>query len=439
MAVRFHRSVKIAKGVRLNISKKGLGVSLGPPGAKVSIGPSGVYTSVGVPGTGLYVRDKISGSTSKKTSHNQKNRHTNLVEKHFDVEVSIDDETGVETVKMFDRGHEVTDPSLLRKLRGDPIFKERLAALRARTQLEIEEKTNILLNIHKYSPPLPDWDTVREELTTHTAKLYERQKFLVEKPTPELVYNNIENEARMTVKSIFGRKRKRKEYIEQRLDRRIIDELLTWQAEKNLFEAQEDELEAEKNNQYLTEFNTWKSNVQNTLQASVEFITQRLDEQLSEIQLPVEFSVSFGVLDNGKKIYLDIDLPEIEDFPQKKSRILSTGKLSVKNKTSKELKWEYLRSVTGMSIYFATIGFSITPIVEEVVISGYTQRINRATGNVEDQYVYSVKYDHQRFRTLDIDAIEPELTLRFFEHRIDIGSQYDLRPIKPFETNASNA
>lgn len=41
MAIRFHRSIKIAKGVRLNISKRGLGVSIGPKGMKISSGPSG--------------------------------------------------------------------------------------------------------------------------------------------------------------------------------------------------------------------------------------------------------------------------------------------------------------------------------------------------------------------------------------------------------------
>ena len=146
-----------------------------------------------------------------------------------------------------------------------------------------------------------------------------------------------------------------------------------------------------------------------------------------------------SVLDNGRKIYLDIDLPEIEDFPQKKSRILSTGKLSLKNKTPKEMKLDYLKSVSGMSIYFASIGFSISPKVEEVIVSGYTQRINKATGSVDDEYVYSVKYDYLRFKDLDVGNIEPNLTLESFEHRIDSNSQYDLRPIIPFEINVLGA
>src|SRR5574344_1597705 len=137
MGVRFHRSVKIIKGVRLNISKKGLGVSVGPRGAKVSFGPSWMYTNVGVSGTGLYIRNKINSST-RENSNTPTPTSTGTTDRHFDVQVSIDDETGIESVKMFDRGQEVTDISLLRKLRAEPIFKERLTKLREKTQSEIE-------------------------------------------------------------------------------------------------------------------------------------------------------------------------------------------------------------------------------------------------------------------------------------------------------------
>ncbi|MFA5546713.1 MAG: DUF4236 domain-containing protein [Sphaerochaetaceae bacterium] len=434
MGVRFHRSVKIVKGVRLNISKKGLGVSVGPRGAKVSFGPSGMYTNVGVPGTGLYIRNKINSST-RENSNTPTPTSTGTTDRHFDVQVSIDDETGIESVKMFDRGQEVTDVSLLRKLRAEPIFKERLTKLREKTQSEIEEKTNVLIQIHKYSSSLPDWDKVREDYATQSPKRYERRKFSIEKPTKENAYQILEDEAYKTVKAIFGLKKKREEFIEQRLEKYFEGELIKWQREKDAFEEQEDEIEVAKNNQFQEEFNAWKSELQSILQPTVEFISQKLNEYLSVVELPVEFSVSFDVLDNGRKIYLDIDLPEIEDFPQKKSRILSTGKLSLKNKTPKEMKLDYLKSVSGMSIYFASIGFSISPKVEEVIVSGYTQRINKATGNVDDEYVYSVKYDYLRFKDLDVGNIEPNLTLESFEHRIDSNSQYDLRPIIPFEIN----
>lgn len=89
MAFRFRKSIKIAKGVRLNVSKKGVGVSVGTRGARYSVHSSGRRTkSVGLPGTGL---SYVETSTSKKkkkthkgatTSTNQMDENQVLVDEH---------------------------------------------------------------------------------------------------------------------------------------------------------------------------------------------------------------------------------------------------------------------------------------------------------------------------------------------------------------------
>lgn len=62
MGFRVRRSIKIAPGVRLNVSSKSIGLSAGVRGARVSVNSSGRVTrTVGVPGTG------ISHTTSSRT------------------------------------------------------------------------------------------------------------------------------------------------------------------------------------------------------------------------------------------------------------------------------------------------------------------------------------------------------------------------------------
>ncbi len=54
MGFRFRKSIKLASGVRLNVSKKGLSsVSIGRNGARVNIGKKGTRSTVGIPKTGL--------------------------------------------------------------------------------------------------------------------------------------------------------------------------------------------------------------------------------------------------------------------------------------------------------------------------------------------------------------------------------------------------
>jgi len=53
MPFRFRKSVKLGKGLKLNISKSGISTSIGKAGATVNFGKRGVRTTVGLPGTGL--------------------------------------------------------------------------------------------------------------------------------------------------------------------------------------------------------------------------------------------------------------------------------------------------------------------------------------------------------------------------------------------------
>lgn len=64
--IRFRRSVKIVPGVRLNFSKSGMSTTIGTRGATMTFSKKGTYANIGLPGTGLYMREKISGS--KRTS-----------------------------------------------------------------------------------------------------------------------------------------------------------------------------------------------------------------------------------------------------------------------------------------------------------------------------------------------------------------------------------
>jgi hypothetical protein len=53
MGFRFHRSIKILPGIRLNFGKRGVSTSIGVRGAHLTFGKAGTRTTVGLPGTGL--------------------------------------------------------------------------------------------------------------------------------------------------------------------------------------------------------------------------------------------------------------------------------------------------------------------------------------------------------------------------------------------------
>jgi len=70
MGLRFRKSIKLGKGVKLNLNKKSFGVTVGGKGAHYSINSKGRRTAtVGIPGTGLsYTSSSKSGSKRKASS-----------------------------------------------------------------------------------------------------------------------------------------------------------------------------------------------------------------------------------------------------------------------------------------------------------------------------------------------------------------------------------
>lgn len=68
MAFRFRKSVKVAPGVRLNVSKSGLSTSVGTKGASMNLSSKGTRVSASVPGTGMSwtKRTRTTGASQRK-------------------------------------------------------------------------------------------------------------------------------------------------------------------------------------------------------------------------------------------------------------------------------------------------------------------------------------------------------------------------------------
>jgi hypothetical protein len=66
MAFRFRKTIRLGKGLKLNLSKSGISASVGKPGATLNFGKRGARTTVGLPGTGLSYSSQL-GSTPNKT------------------------------------------------------------------------------------------------------------------------------------------------------------------------------------------------------------------------------------------------------------------------------------------------------------------------------------------------------------------------------------
>jgi hypothetical protein len=429
MGFRFSRRIKIAKGLRLNVSKSGLGLSIGGRGSSFSFGPRGSYANFGIPGTGLSVRSKLGGGSVHRS---RSGAGTKQIQLNVKATISIDDETGKETIALeTGDGTPICDEYILRKVKKTEAFKQKLQETRNKTVEGVAEKTDVLVNIHTRAAAIVTLQEVQGKAGSLKPKIYTRKKFA--EPTPDriLLELSLHAIAKKEVHSwkFWRLKRLRQEFVQHYIQGVYDEALRDWEKTKQAFEVQEDKSEKDENARYLREFENEKASLAKILSGDDDYIQSTLDDVLSEIQLPVNFEVSYKV--NNCRVEVDLDLPEIEDYPINKAVILESGKLSIKKKAKSELNSDYARSVFGLAFYFASIIFNISPAIQILKISGYTQRINKKIGKTEDQYIYSINFDRNIFASLDFQKIDPLLAVENFEHVKAVTRTLELRTISP--------
>lgn len=161
-----------------------------------------------------------------------------------------------------------------------------------------------------------------------------------------------------------------------------------------------------------------------------EAIMQGIDERIGSMTLPVEIAVSYEL--RGSELWVDLDLPELEDLPDKEYVTLASGALRQRSRTRGVLRGDYAKCVYGVSIFVAASLFDVSPDIERIVVSGRTQRRDRE-GRMCDEYIISVKYTRPAFVAADFTSIDPEAFFLGFENRCLTTKTKLFKAIRPFD------
>ena len=165
------------------------------------------------------------------------------------------------------------------------------------------------------------------------------------------------------------------------------------------------------------------------LPPDADAVEEAIGQWLDGLSLPIDFHVSYEY-ENGA-LLADLDLPEIEHLPTVKAKQLASGQLKPTDKTQKELRAEYARCVFGLGMFCASHFFAVTPHMDTVLLSAYTQRRN-AKGDVEDAYIYSVIFSREAFEQPGYQREDPEAFLCRFKNRMNKAADGTLKKIEPY-------
>lgn len=401
MAFRFRKSIKLAPGVRWNISGSGSSWSFGPPDASVSVGKRGTFLNTGIPGTGLSSRTRISSGDLRSSSRGQ-------------AAVAAPPEPAYKKVALTcsvqDDGQIVfTDSD------GQPASEEHIAIAKSQRKDQLCEL--IAESCERINSQIESLDRIHVKTPDPKVKpCFQPPAFEYQRPVAP-----VQRPATLWDRLIPGRV---KSFAEehQRASARHDEEIAQWAVAKKEYE---EELARRKN---LVEVEIYRD------PAVMETF---LEMALHELAWPRETQVSFGVKNGGALVMLDVDLPEIEDMPTRLAAVPARGlRLAIKELSATRVQKMYMAHIHGIAFRLIGETFAALPSATEVLLSAYSQRRNVATAHVGDEYLLSVRVRRAEWEAIDfahlatIDVIE---ALTRFELRRTMSRTGVFKAIQPLE------
>lgn len=408
MAFRFQRRIRLAPGVRLNLSKRGLGLSVGPRGASLSMGPSGVRGHAGVPGTGLGYRRKLSGGGAGRQLRRGAEPTASSQAAALDALLA---EGGSLPVQL-----EIREDGRVDYFHGDgsPMSSAEARVLRRHAEASLREQ--LLAHCERLNADLDRLGRLHEETPPPESGGYVMRDFAEPPPPP------FQPEPADWRHALWSPARRRLEEENQRRRAEFDERYRAWEWRK----AEHDAAEFSR---HLRESEAvWDD---------PEAMAQTLGERLEEIDWPRETLIDFDLGSDVRTIALDIDLPGEEEMPDRywgmppKQLRLTARKLSATRQ--REL---YRDHVHGIAFRVLGAVFARLPAVKEARVSGYRQLLDPATGGQHDQYLYSMKVTREQWERIHfdrLDQIDPVAAMEAFTLRRDMTSTGIFRDIEPLK------
>lgn len=433
MGFRFRKSVRICKGVRVNLGKNGASLSVGGRGSTMTFGKNGVRSTVSIPGTGISYSETYGRSSSRSSSGVQSRSAAAPALTPLDCAVSIDTEGNFSFKTRA--GQPITDPRTINAIKSSaqwPAIRDDLRlkfrAYSRKTAKDMNDALEQLETIHTLCRKVMTAEEFRAFVETPLPFEYHRAEFMKPAPMLDTYLPQARQIAAQQVKGLFMSK-KRDEVALRIASQMMQDDRVGWEAEKAAFDLEQWQKQQAAFQQYQADAAQRAEELVRLLAGEQEALESAISQWLAELELPVEASAAFQL--KGETLYLDLDLPEIEDIPSQQATLAADGSVKVKERTQKAARASYATCVFGLGIFMTAMMFNFSPRIRQVVLSAYTQRRDKQ-GNLVDDYIYSVKYLREGFEGRDLGAVDPEEFFLEFENRCLMTKTKIFKSIEPY-------
>lgn len=262
-----------------------------------------------------------------------------------------------------------------------------------------QEASNAYTSIHKRMMEVLPLSKYKQELESLTPQKYQRSTFALAKPTK----NDIEEELRKEVQHInFNTSDtttsvEEKTFIKEHLTHTIEERQQAWQEGYDLFCKIENAKEAKENAKYYAAYKNLYNQKAEYIQGKQAVVEKELSAICTSLHIPYNATLTCNYNQSMGLVEAGVILEDGINIPATKATILSSGKISIKNKLVKEMISDKSNSAVSLVYYLSNQLFLASPNVLYVRMALYDR---------SKQYpLLWVEFDRERFAQTRTDTV----------------------------------
>ena len=284
----------------------------------------------------------------------------------------------------------------------DTNYKPTVGDISLKMVAAFEKRDAEFTAMHKKSARIQKLSEHQKKIDALSPKQYEREAFPLSRPMREDVRCELEAEAEIRFADLYDDKRKERiTFVNEHEKDAMTARLRAYEEIQSFFSELQDEKEARANATFQKEYELQKKEIEDYINGETNVTERNIRMILGELSLPYRVEISCDYDEKSGLLNTDIEFHGDMNLPANKTNILSTGKISVKDKLVKEMTQFKTETIVSMIYYVAASLFN-------AAINIRTQRVTVWFEGKRDGLIW-IQFERDKFSKLSMRTVNPML------------------------------
>lgn len=280
----------------------------------------------------------------------------------------------------------------------DSGYKTSIADISAKMQAAFEKRDSDFTGMHRNAPKMQRLSEHEKKINDLAPKKYVRKQFSMSRPMRDEVRKELQQEAAIRFADLYDEKTKeRNAYINEHEKEAMALRLRGYEEIQAFFSDLQDDKESRANAAFQKEYDRQRKEIEDYIYGEQRSTEERLRNILGEINLPFKIDVACDYVEKKSLLNVDIVLPTDLNIPTNKANILSSGRVSVKDKLVKEVEQLKTETIVSLVYYIAASLFN-------GAINIQTQRVSVWTSGMNEGLLW-IQFDRNKFSRLSMRTV----------------------------------